>query len=229
MGSKNKNALAYDNEKPQHTVDISYDYWMAKFTVTNEHYVEYLKNKEQFISDLVEKKHHPVVNISWDDAMDYCKWFYRSFKMELGELILRLPTEAEWEKAARGMHGNEWPWGDEFDQELDKTKCNSKEGGKNEPTPVGAYSAAGGDSPYGCADMVGNVWEWTHSLFVEYPYDTKDGREDEKSRNPRVLRGGSFVDSHRGARCAYRYGLEPNRSFNRTGFRVAASPIDYGS
>ena len=73
--------------------------------------------------------------------------------------------------------------------EFDPKKCNSSEGGKGGTTPVGAYSTFGGDSPYACADMVGNVWEWTHSLFTKYPYIDNDGREGEESRDSRVLRG----------------------------------------
>jgi formylglycine-generating enzyme required for sulfatase activity len=228
MGSKEDNELALDSEKPQHTVDIPHDYWMAKFILTNRQFSEFIKDtKHETTADSQggwhpkqskivkginwrhptdakdkwdDKEDHPVVQVSWDDAMAYCKWFNETFKSELGDLLLRLPTEAEWEKAARGAYGNEWPWGNEFDP----AKCNSHEGGKVGTTPVGAYSSLGGDSPYGCADMVGNVWEWTHSRFAKYPYNAKDGREDESSRDSHVLRGGSFNYDRNLARCAAR-------------------------
>jgi formylglycine-generating enzyme required for sulfatase activity len=152
--------------------------------------------------------------------MAYCQWLNNLLKGELpAGLVLRLPTEAEWEKAARGANGNEWPWGHEFD----KNKCNSSEGGKGGTTPVGAYSPQG-DSPFGCADMVGNVWEWTHSLFKPYPYKMEDGREDEKVSGNRVVRGGAFYYNARFARCAYRLDLL-NLALRRFGFRVVASPI----
>jgi len=219
MGSKDDNEMAADSEKPQHTVELS-DYWMAKFILTNEQYAQYLGKDKHPVSGWQQKKDHPVVNVSWDDAMKYCQWFNQNFKSDLGDLLLRLPTEAEWEKAARGAYGNEWPWGNEFD----KNKCNSSEGGKGGTTPVGLYSAAGGDSSYGCADMVGNVWEWTHSLFTKYPYVAGDGREDEKSREARVVRGGSWFNYRGGARCAYRDWGGPGRFSTLVGFRLVCSP-----
>jgi formylglycine-generating enzyme required for sulfatase activity len=199
MGSKDDNELAGDAEKPQHTIDLDYDFWMSKFILTNEQYGQYLGGGKHPVSDWQKKKDHPVVNVSWDEAMKYCGWFNQTFKSELGDLLLRLPTEAEWEKAARGAYGNEWPWGNEFDPK----KCNSAEGRKGDTTPVGAYSAAGGDSPYGCADMVGNVWEWTNSLWASYPYidEKSDGIGD---TNMRILRGGSFRSPKVSDRCATR-------------------------
>jgi hypothetical protein len=126
MGSRDGNELAFDSEKPQHSVDLTYDFWMARFILTNEQYAEFLGNKKHPVSDWLKKKDHPVVSVYWDDAMAYCIWFNETFKSELGDLLLRLPTEAEWEKAARGTYANEWPWGNDFDPK----KCNSAEGGR---------------------------------------------------------------------------------------------------
>jgi formylglycine-generating enzyme required for sulfatase activity len=224
MSSKKGNSLAYEIETPQHTVNIPHDYWMARFPVTNEQYAAHVCNGKHPVSDWQKKKDHPVFNVSWQDTMAYCKGLNNLLKGRLPQgLILRLPTEAEWEKAARGTDGSEWPWGNEFD----KNKCNSDEGGKGDTTPVGLYSAQG-DSPYGCADMVGNVWEWTHSLYKPYPYKAEDGRENEKDSAARVLRGGTFHNSGRYARCTFRGRLDPFDDWNYTGFRVVvvgASPI----
>lgn len=250
MGSKDDNELAADSEKPQHTVEINYDYWMAKFILTNRQFSEFIKDtKYETTADKEggwhggkftkgvnwkhptdpkskweDKEDHPVVQVSWDDAMEYCKWFNETFKSDLGDLLLHLPTEAEWEKAARGAYGNEWPWGNEFDP----NKCNSAEGRKGGTTPVGAYSALGGDSPYGCADMVGNVWEWCNDWFSDSEYK---GRTSTPVFNPkgsqtgssRVLRGGSFSLNRYLARCASRLNNDPGLRYDSIGFRVCVS------
>jgi formylglycine-generating enzyme required for sulfatase activity len=221
MGSTKENESAYDDERPQHTVDILYDYWMARYPITNELYNAYTKAKniKHPVDGWEKKKDHPVIYVNWTDAMAYCQWLNGLIKGELPSgLILRLPTEAEWEKAARGTHGLEYPWGNQFD----KNKCNTIEGRKGGTTPVGLYSPQG-DSPYGCADMSGNVWEWTHSLMKAYPYNVKDGREDEKTSNARVLRGGSFFNVEGYTRCAFRHLIV--NLFNYRGFRVVASPV----
>lgn len=221
MGSASDNIRALDNEKPQHVVDILYDYWMMRFLITNELYNAYVKSNEikHPVDGWKNKKDHPVVIVSWNDAIAYCQWLNKLLKAELpAGLVLRLPIEAEWEKAARGTNGKEYPWGNQFD----KNKCNTSEGGKDDTTPVGAYSPQG-DSPYGCADMSGNVWEWTHSLLKPYPYRASDGRENEKASGARVLRGGSFIPSKIYARCAYR-GYYDYLGFPK-GFRVVVSPI----
>lgn len=222
MGSTKEDKLAFDYEFPQHTVDIPYDYFMARFPLTNELYNAYCNYKgiKHPVNGWEKKKDHPVTNVNWIDAMGYCQWLNSLFRNELPSgLILRLPTEAEWEKAARGTDGRECPWGNEFD----KNKCNSYEGGKDSTTSVGFYSPHG-DSPYGCVDMMGNILEWTHSRMKEYPYKVNDGREDESAFGSRVLRGGSFYYDVWYNRCASRLNFDIPYLHYSVGFRVVASP-----
>ncbi len=149
------------------------------------------------------KQDHPVTCVSWHDAIAFCKW-----------AGVRLPTEAEWEKAARGTDGRIWPWGN---REPNSGLCNF-DVTVGDTTPVGRYPD--GKSPYGLLDVAGNVWEWTSSLWgtdtskpeFGYPYDAKDGREN-LTRRIRVrarLRGGSFRDDAQGVRCACRFGYNPD-------------------
>lgn len=222
MGSSAENKDAFVDEHPQHTVDIPYDYWMARFPVTNEQYNQYVTAKKikHPVSEWMQKKDHPVTDVSWNDAMEYCQWLNDLLKRELPpSCLLRLPTESEWEKTARGIDGREYPWGNVFD----KNKCNSKEGEKVTTTSVDLYSPQG-DSPFGCADMAGNVWEWTHSLDKKYPYNVSDGRERNEGNyafDIRILRGGSCYLEARRVRCAYRSGGDPDgRVF---GFRIVVS------
>ena len=210
-----------DDEEPQHTVDIPYDYFMARFPITNAQYAEYVNARRIIhpVSGWEKKRDHPVVKVSWNDAMAYCQWLNDLRRNELPSgVVLRLPTEAEWEKAARGTHGLIYPWGNTFD----KNKCNVDEGGKNDTTSVGAYSPHG-DSPYGAADMAGNVWEWTHSLYENYPYEAADGREDENDSGIRVQRGGSFIGPNQLARSASRYRGDLG-FLDFVGFRVVVAP-----
>ena len=154
------------------------------------------------------KENHPVVSVTWHDVMAFCHW-----------AGVRLPTEAEWEKAARGTDGRIYPWGDKPPTEK---LCNF---GRNvgDTTPVGRYSPQG-DSPYGVADMAGNVWEWTSSKFLGYPYDPDDGRESPEGNDVRALRGGAWAGSADWVRCAYRLGFSPDFGYVAYGFRVVWSP-----
>jgi formylglycine-generating enzyme required for sulfatase activity len=153
---------------------------------------------------------HPVVYVNWHDAVAYTHWLAKT----TGQLW-RLPSEAEWEKAARSMDGRIYPWGDAFD----KTRCNTSEGGKGGTTPVGRYPT--GASPYGAQDMAGNVWEWTSSLYKPYPYRMDDGRERADATEHRVLRGGSWYGGARHARAAFRYHLRSDLLSDVSGFRLA--------
>jgi len=159
---------------------------------------------------------HPVVLVTWHDAMAYCKWLSEKTGREV-----TLPSEAELEKTARGdQDQRDYPWGDVFDA----TKCNCVDLKLGQTTPVGIFVE--GASPYGCLDMSGNVWEWTRSLYREYPYRPEDGREDISAGEDgfRVLRGGSFDADERSLRCSYRNGYYPFIRFNFIGFRIVLAP-----
>ena len=252
MGSKEDNPLAYDDEKPQHTVEISHEFWIGRYPVTNAQFEAFVKHAGYRTtaeergsgyawtgkewkdvkgadwrhpggpqSNLEGKESHPVVLVSWLDAQAYCQWLNQEHGSDLPKgWQFRLPSEAEWEKAARGEYGNEYPWGDE---QPDVKRCNF-DMNVGDTTPVGQYSPQG-DSPYGAADMVGNAWEWTHTLFKDYPYDPADGREASAGSGPRVLRGGSFSSELKIARCACRDRVNPDLRDGDYGFRVVASPI----
>jgi len=141
-----------------------------------------------------ELRDHPVVYTSWHDAVAYAQW-----------AGVRLLTEQEWEKAARGIDGRIYPWGDEFDP----TRCNTAESDIGITTPVGWYSP-GGDSPCSCADMAGNLWEWTASKW-------------EPSSMTRVVRGGSFGNHERSVHSAFRGGEAPSSRLRSWGCRVGVT------
>lgn len=217
MGSdKARDPQALDDELPQHEVSLP-GYWIGKYPVTVAQFREFAADYRWADRESLQgPEDRPMVNVTWRRAQDYCRWLAQKTG-----LPVTLPSEAEWEKAARGTDGRVYPWGDTFD----KDKCNSSEGGVGRTTPVGKYSPAG-DSPFGCADMAGNVWEWTRSHWKAYPYDPLDGREDLEVGDKvlRVLRGGSFSGSRIAARCSYRLGYMPDFGGWGYGFRVVVAP-----
>ena len=242
MGSDHNDADAWEDEKPRHRLYLP-EFWIGRCPVTVAEFAAFIRDRgykttaEQRdshytwqhprgpASDVRGKGDRPVTQVSWYDALAYCRWL-----SDLTGTHYTLPSEAEWEKAARGTDRRIYPWGNVWD----KSRCNSWEGGKIDTTPGGHYSPRG-DSPYGCADMAGNVWEWTRSLWGKgwgkpefgYPYNPKDGREDLDAPQDvlRVLRGGSFNNNERNARCAYRNDNDINNLNNNIGFRVVASHV----
>lgn len=222
-----------DDEKPVHRIHVG-PFAIARYPVTNAQYGVFVQatgrqplrrwEGDQPPPPLLN---HPVVYVTWHDAVAYCRWLSRETGQEY-----RLPTEAEWERAARGglpspLEGEGagvrvWPWGDEWDAE----KCNTSEGGPGTTTPVGIYPA--GASPEGLLDMAGNVWEWCSSLYRPYPYDAGDGREDMEAEGGRVVRGGAWGDAQRGGCVGERVRGSPDSSLDDIGFRVVASPAGSG-
>jgi len=213
------------NEQPQHTVELL-EYYIGKYPITNREYQAFVRDAKYYsptgwdgVQFPDEKGSHPVVGVSWDAAVAYCQWL-----SEKSGKVYRLPTEAEWEKAARGEKGWIYPWGDHFDP----WNANTREAKIENTSEVGQFST-GGDSPYGCADMAGNVWEWCSNWFDEKEYKNKIGKsvkdhQDLQNGQFRVLRGGSFNENREFARCTYRRRLIPSDSIITAGFRIVSSP-----
>jgi formylglycine-generating enzyme required for sulfatase activity len=160
-----------------------------------------------------ERNHHPVVGVSLYEAWAYCTWL----RAMTGQRFV-LPSEAQWEKAARGKDGRRYPWGNEWASE----RCNSAEAGIGHTTPVTQYPD--GRSPYGLYDMAGNVWEWCNSTSDSYPYCSEDGREDPCRCTVRIVRGGSWFELHSFLRCAFRNHFTESFRGDHLGFRVAELP-----
>lgn len=153
---------------------------------------------------------HPRENVNWYQAMAFCRWL----AAKTG-LPITLPTESQWQRAAQGDDGREYPWGSTFD----KLKCNTNESGTRRTTPVDKFPK--GASPFGVMDMAGNVWEWCLSKYTEtYSHPEEN---DPDGDLPRVLRGGSWADDQSFARAAYRNRLNPRYWDDDGGFRVVSS------
>src|SRR3954447_11083220 len=229
---------SYAEESPQHTVELP-EFKIMRVPVTNQLYGQWITASGvrppitwrggSMPPDLAN---HPVVDVSWDEAVAFARWFSSASGIDW-----MLPTEAQWEKAARGTDGRQFPWGNTFDADV----CNVRQPGRAGTTPVGSYPD--GASPYGILDMAGNVWEWTRSLQAPYPY-ADDGRNDlplpSKPPNAmarffgrlrraehetpvevrRVLRGGCYANPEGFARCACRFRLAPMTRTPSVGFRL---------
>ena len=208
--------LSKFDEQPRSEIYVP-SFWISKNPITNNQYLPFIKgtgneppNNWNSIIFPIGRGNHPVSGVSWHDAINYCRWLY----LKTGRKF-RLPTEAEWEKSARGIDSRIYPWGNRWY----KNKANCLEYGINNTTDVGHFSPKG-DSPIGVTDIAGNVWEWCSSIYQPFPYNNEDGREELDTRNPRVVRGGSFASSKDEIRCSFRNRYEENFRHGYTGFRV---------
>jgi formylglycine-generating enzyme required for sulfatase activity len=232
--------MGYDNgqpeEAPQHQVNLP-DYHIGKYPVTNQQYAVFIQHNRHYEPptnprwSLREppkgKTGHPVTGVSWNDALAYCAWLSEQTQQTR---VYRLPSEAEWEKAARGGDGRLYPWGNTWSDGL----CNAA-GTDTTPitTETGEPTYPNGAGPYGCCDMLGNVQEWTNTLWgsdltensYPYEYNAQDGREDINAgqrlpRTYRVYRGGFFKDTSDTLRCSARAAANAASPSRWRGFRV---------
>jgi formylglycine-generating enzyme required for sulfatase activity len=207
--------LSYPNELPQHSVYLN-EYLIGKYPVTNRQYRLFMEatghSHWEYGTIQKNKENHPVVAVSWQDASAFCEW--ASFVTRMN---VRLPSEAEWEKAARGTDGRTYPWGSRA-PEHSLLNFAKKIG---DTSQVGA--TPGGASPYGALDMAGNAWEWVNDRYDEHYYEKSPARNPPgpESGEYRILRGGAWSSSLRNVRSMMRLANLPNDAGTGSGFRCA--------
>jgi len=213
--------LGDPDERPTYTITLP-GFWIMATEVTNAQYGECVAAEEcgppkNDLWNQPDYAQHPVTHVSWHQANRFAAW-----------VGARLPTEAEWEKAARGQDERLYPWGDTWQGQwlnyCDKQCTRSwrdpqMDDGFPQTAPVGSYPSESA-SPYGLLDMAGNVREWTGSLQRPYPYQPLDGREDLQSNDARVVRGGFWGDRREDVRTANRFAVQPGYQDDEVGFRV---------
>lgn len=216
------------------------NYYIARYPVTVAQFRAFVEDSGHGPGDqgsLQGLENHPAVHVTWYDASEYCAWL--NSKLEIwqqtpeplatllrqGNWAVMLPTESQWEKAARGIDGRTFPWG----EEPDLNRANYDDAGIGTTSAVGCFP--GGASPYGVEDLSGNVWEWTrvkHSDSVHCSDDNREGR-DAIRHTSHILRGGAFSLTYGTVRCAYRYRFYPGGHWNASGFRVVIAPCTSNS
>lgn len=217
MGSKPKGFFdtVPADEMPQHTVELD-EYYMGKYPVTMGQFSGFLLATRYAWKGpltLLDNGTHPMTHVDWRDAAKFCQWVG-----EVSGVKVRLSTEAEWEKAARGTDGRIYPWGNDAPN-VERCDFNNK---IKDTTPAGKYSP-NGDSPYGCADMAGNVWEWCADWYDEKYYVKSPTKNPTGPANGqyRVLRGGTWNNAASFVRVSSRLKNYPDSQNEFVGFRCA--------
>jgi len=237
-GSFAMGSALHPNSAPPHQVTLG-RFRIGRYPVTNGLYLRFVtqtgRNWLSADGRRAERASAPAVDLTWHDARAFCAWLtirWRAAGQLREDETVRLPTEPEWERAARGAQPDHagaivYPWNGPWQED----RCNSEEAGLNDTCTVGLFPR--GRSAYGCDDMCGQVWEWGTTLWGEdmatpcwsYPY--RDDRREALDAGPRirrVLRGGCFSSAKEKACCTYRGSLEPNGFWRGNGFRIVVAP-----
>ncbi|MCP5002492.1 MAG: SUMF1/EgtB/PvdO family nonheme iron enzyme [Planctomycetes bacterium] len=212
MGSSKGDADADDEEFPSHIVHVS-EFYISRYPVTVAQFRSFVGDSGYDAGEDWKKgvDNHPVVEVSWNDSAAFCKWLSGKLKKEV-----RLPTEAEWEKAARGTTESIYPWGDK----PDNNRMNCYETGIGSSSPVGCFSDGG--NPFGLQDMNGNVWEWVQDWFDSgyYANSSRDNPQGPSKGAYRVIRGGGWGNDVGRCRSSLRSDFDPSYGNISLGFRL---------
>ncbi len=206
--------------RPARDVRVS-PFRMSRFTVTNDQYAAFVRETGRTAPEYWSgtevpdgQGDHPVTGVSWNDAQMFCGWLTE--RAGPGEGGAHLPTEAQWEFAARGAQGRLYPWGDEAPS---RERANYQESAIEGTAPVGAYPS--GATPEGVHGLAGNVRQWCLDWYGPYGSEPEEDPAGPESGTARVLRGGSFVDAPGTLRTSYRFMVDPDSRFGFVGFRIA--------
>lgn len=244
MGSPADDEQGFAQERPRHRQTIDAGFLMARFPVTVAQWAQFRSapdgyanatwfagldasatHRDGALAPAFDAADHPMQNVSWYEATAFCRWLTARWRASgrIGAAqVVRLPSEAEWERAARGPAGEHeayqrWAWGNE----LTPRHANTVASDIGRTSAVGSHPA-GRIPEWGVEDMIGNVWEWTSTAWVE-DYDGYAPHDDAAGTANRVLRGGAWYFDHTLARCAFRGSDAPDYRNYRIGFRIVVA------